>query len=165
MHLLFHAFPEIEGGPVVRAKTLIVGIGNRLRGDDALGCLIAEKLAGTDDVTVIEHDGEPASLMDRWRGFERVVLVDAVTSGAEPGTIFELNLLHEKLASSTRNTSTHAFGVAEAVELSRALGTLPPRIVFYGIEADCFSTGGAMSPKICAAIEKIRNRIEVEIHA
>lgn len=145
------------------ARTLIVGIGNRMRGDDALGCMIAEKLAGRSDMEVIEHDGEPASLIERWQGFDRVILIDAVVSGKAAGTIFRVDLRDQKLSGLSRNASTHAFGVAEAVELARALGKLPRQIIFYGIEAGHFSTGGGLSPIINSALEKIKKQIEEEL--
>lgn len=149
-------------------STLIIGIGNRHRGDDALGCIIAEELRGL--VPVIEHDGEPASLIDSWQGYQRVILVDAVSSGAKPGTVFYFDLNKQALPDIFNQTSTHAFGVAEAVELARVLEKLPPQIIFYGIEAINFSTEETLSPEVRAAGDEIRNRIiedlkEEKMHA
>lgn len=147
-------------------ETLVIGIGNPLRGDDGLGCAVAEGLRGTGGFHALTHDGEPASLMAAWEGRDRVVLVDAVSSGGTPGTVFCFDLAKERLPDSFRHTSTHAFGVAEAVELARVLGRLPPQIVFYGVEGGDFSTGAEMSPEIKSAIGTVLERIrEGETHA
>ena len=123
--------------------TLIIGIGNRYRGDDALGCLVAEELRehAREGVDVIEHDGEPASLIDSWRGYDRIMLVDAVVSGSEPGMVHRIDLGKHMLPKHLRSHSTHTLGVGEAVELARALDKLPPHIIFYGLEVKSLDWG------------------------
>lgn len=144
--------------------TLVIGIGNGLRGDDALGRLAVRNLALPEGAVIIEHDGEPASLMERWQGFDRVILVDAVSSGSAPGSLFRFDLL-SRLPEFRARTSTHAFGIGDAVELARALGKLPRQIVFYGVEAGHFSVGGDLSPQIQSALEILRKRIMEDLHA
>ena len=61
----------------------------------------------------------------RWAGADEVVVVDAVRSGAPPGTRAPLRRAGEPLPPALRGASTHAFGLAEAIELARALGRLP----------------------------------------
>ena len=55
--------------------------------------------------------------------------------------------------------STHHFGLAEAVELARALDRLPPRLWIYGIEGKQFEQGSVPSPEVTQAIEKVAERI------
>ena len=142
-------------------KTLIIGIGNSVRGDDALGLFVVEELRGQvpDYVDLIIHDGEPASLIECWQGADFVILVDAVVSGCEAGTIFHVDLAKKILPDIFSQTSTHAFGVAEAVELARALGKLPPRINFYGIEGKTFETGDELSFGVISGLRKIKYQI------
>ena len=70
-------------------KVLVVGIGSEYRNDDSVGLVVAreihEKLFPS--VTVKEESGEGAALMEAWQGYETVILVDAISSGAKPGTI------------------------------------------------------------------------------
>ncbi|MEK7749805.1 MAG: hydrogenase maturation protease, partial [Planctomycetota bacterium] len=68
---------------------LIIGIGNPYRGDDAVGLRIAQdiKKESPDHVNVIEQSGDGISLMDSWKDSDTVILIDAVHSGAQPGTI------------------------------------------------------------------------------
>jgi hydrogenase maturation protease len=65
--------------------------------------------------------------MEAWRGVETVIIIDAVMSGAEPGTIRRLDAKTQPLQKDAFRCSTHAFGVAEAIELSRARGELPQK--------------------------------------
>jgi hydrogenase maturation protease len=59
--------------------------------------------------------------------------------------------------------STHDFGVAQAVEMARVLGTLPPRLVLYGIEGRCFDFGAALSPEVQQAAHEVARRVQQEI--
>lgn len=141
----------------MQRHTLIIGIGNRYRGDDAFGCIVAAEVAGMvpAGVACIEHDGEPAALMDCWQGAGRVLLIDAVCSGAPAGEIFRFNLAREILSEEFDQCSTHAFGLAQAVELARALHRLPPEISFIGVEGQCFDAGAALSPPLLQAKDAV----------
>ncbi|MDF1643242.1 MAG: hydrogenase maturation protease [Pseudomonadales bacterium] len=137
--------------------TLIIGIGNRYRGDDAFGCLVVAELSGRlpSGVQCIEHDGEPAALMDCWQGAQKVVLIDAVSSGAQAGKIFHFDLAQQSLPEQFSLYSTHAFGVPQAIELARALKKLPPEIAFIGVEGACFDAGETLSTPLLKAKEAV----------
>ena len=142
---------------MTQAHTLIIGIGNRYRGDDAFGCIVASELSGflLFGVQCIEHDGEPAALMDCWQGAQNVVLIDAVSSGADAGKIFHFNLVRQALPEEFNLYSTHAFGVPQAVELARALKKLPPEISFIGVEGECFDAGEQLSVPLLKAKDAV----------
>lgn len=147
------------------ADVLIIGIGNRYRGDDALGCLIADEIKSVAprSVEIIEHSGEPASLIDSWQGRKYVILIDAVSSGVAAGTIHHIDLQAQALPKEFRSYSTHAFGIAEAVELARALNKLPPKIVFYGIEGKSFAADTKLSEALHESAKKLQQLILNEI--
>jgi hydrogenase maturation protease len=142
---------------------LVVGLGQPDRGDDAVGPLVAREVArvlaadGLPRVAVVERD-EPADLMDTWSGHDRVVVVDAVRSGAAPGTIHVLDAgasagpLSPEAWAATGRGGTHALGLAAVVELARALGALPDRVVVVGVEAARFEHGAPLSPAVAAAV-------------
>ncbi len=154
------------------STTLVVGIGNAARADDAAGLVAArrvrEMLAACPDmaepgrVAVVEHDGEGTNLVTLWEGHETVILIDAVSSGAPPGSILRFDACSQPIPPQIRACSTHAFGVAEAVELARALGRLPPRLIVYGIEGRSFSAGAAMSAEVEAALAVVAERVLVD---
>jgi hydrogenase maturation protease len=135
-------------------RTVVIGVGNRMRGDDAAGVAVAERLrprvpAG---VEVVACDEEPSRLMEAWEGAESVVLVDTVSSGAAPGTLHRFEAGDEAVPARTFRSSTHAIGIADTIELARALGRLPRRVRVYGIEAGGFATGAALTPAVESAV-------------
>lgn len=143
---------------------LIIGIGNRDRGDDAAGPAVADRLAARVDagVEVLVHSGEAASLMDRWSGRETIV-VDATHSAQPPGTIQRVDLLAENLAADVLATcSSHAFGLAQAVELARALGEMPPTLVLYGVEGAHFDHGRGLSEVVERSVDEVVEQIIAE---
>jgi hydrogenase maturation protease len=138
---------------------LIIGIGNEYRGDDAVGLIVARRLRErlSDSVKVLEQTGDGAALMEAWLGAETVIVIDAVASGAAPGAIHRFDANTRPIPKNAFRCSTHAFGVAEAIELSRALTRLPPTLVVYGIEGKNFATGVGLSPEVeKAACEAVR---------
>ena len=108
---------------------LVLGLGNEWRGDDGAGLEVARavRAIAPPGARIVEFEGEPSSLIDAWAGEREVVLVDAVSSGAPPGTVLRPDLLREPAPISAFPRSTHHLGVAEAVELARALDRLPGR--------------------------------------
>jgi hydrogenase maturation protease len=146
------------------ADTLVVGIGNRFRSDDAAGLEVASRLARS-GVRAVEHAGEPIDLLFGWAGVERVVLVDAVRSGAAAGTVHRLDALATPLPRALFATSTHALGVAEAVELARALGRLPPSLSVYGIEGMSFAAGLGLSAPVAAAVDVVVAELGASVRA
>jgi hydrogenase maturation protease len=129
---------------------LIIGVGNEYRGDDAVGLIVARRLKErlADSAIVIEQSGDGAALMEAWRGAETVIVIDAMISGAAPGTICRLDASARPIPKSYFRCSTHAFGVAEAIELARALGNFPQRLVVYGIEGKNFAAGVGLSAEV-----------------
>ncbi|HYM55890.1 MAG TPA: hydrogenase maturation protease [Solirubrobacteraceae bacterium] len=139
-----------------RAPVVVIGVGNALRHDDAAGLEVARRLRSQVDpseVAALEQEGEPLALLDMWEGAAAVVLVDAVHSGAQPGTIHRVDASAEPIPVELRSSSsTHAIGVGEAIELARALHRLPGRVVVYGVEGRCFDAGSGLSEEVQAVI-------------
>ncbi len=137
----------------------IIGCGNADRGDDAAGILVARRLRelGLDS---IEHAGDGFALLELWHGSDDVVLVDAVLSGAAPGTVSVWEPGSEPLKVQDCGCSTHGFGPAEAIEIGRALGRLPRRIRVYGIEAAQFEPGSTAGPEVLEAVERVAGELE-----
>ncbi|HET7761634.1 MAG TPA: hydrogenase maturation protease [Phycicoccus sp.] len=143
------------------APVLVVGLGSPDRGDDAVGMHVARAVAARGDprVEVLEHE-DPTDLVELWTGRGRVVVVDAVCSGAGavPGDVRVLETgagldpLPEDAWAGTGRGGTHAFGLATAVELARALHRLPERVTVVGVEAARFEHGAGLSPAVAAAV-------------
>jgi hydrogenase maturation protease len=137
--------------------TLLIGIGNEFRSDDGVGILAARRIREKNlpDVAVLEHDGEGMALLDAWAGAETVVLIDAVSSGAAPGTIHRIDARRQSVPQELFSFSTHELGLAHAVELARSIGRLPVNLVIYGIEGKNFQAGSSLSTEVQKALDEI----------
>jgi len=146
-----------------RPACRLIGIGNEYRGDDAAGLIIARRLIPLQfpGLEIIQHLGDGAELMELWRDASEIVVVDAVRSGAAPGTIFRIDAVRERVAVEFFSYSTHAFSLAEAVELSRQLGQLPRSLYIYGIEGANFSPGERISAPVEGAIESLMAELQL----
>jgi hydrogenase maturation protease len=133
---------------------LLIGLGNDLRGDDAAGLLVARAAREREHsgIEIVESGGEPVDLLDTWDGAAAAIVADAVTSGAEPGAIHRIDAGAGPLPAPFAAPSTHTLGLAEAVELGRALGRLPPQLTVFGIEGAAFTAGAAPTPAVLAAV-------------
>jgi hydrogenase maturation protease len=150
-------------------KLLVVGIGNSDRGDDGVGPLVAQRLVEcipadlARHVTILERGGDALALIDDWAGRDAVILVDAAAPVSAPGRIHRFDLLEEVLPIEISLSSTHAFGVADAVGLARTLGLLPNQLVVYAIEGADFDLGSAVSGRVFAAAADVVVRIIDEL--
>jgi hydrogenase maturation protease len=141
-----------------------VGVGNSWRGDDAAGLVTARRLRGLlCDVEVVEREGEPLALVETWSHYAALWIVDAVSSGAPAGTVHRLEAGERELPHELFRASTHAFGVAESVELARALGTLPGQVVVYGIEGSSFAAGEGLSAEVEQAVDGVVDAVREEV--
>jgi hydrogenase maturation protease len=139
------------------ARILVIGIGNEYRSDDAAGLVVARRLRQLPlgNVTVIEESGEGTDLIESWKGADTVIIVDAASSGAKPGTIHRIDARAQRIPTGLLRYSTHAFSVGEAVELARAMNRLPPRMVVYGIEGERFDEGTVLSRAVQGSVDTV----------
>ncbi len=133
----------------------VIGVGNRWRSDDGVGLEVAARVRALapPGVEVVEREGEPVGLLDALEGAEAVVLVDAVSSGGTPGTLHRLDATETELPHELFARSTHHLGLAEAVELGRALGRLPERVVVVGVEGGSWAAGDELSPQVAESLD------------
>ncbi len=161
MHLVRDPLPEAGAEKILK----VVGFGNDYRGDDGVGLRVARRLRGElpAHVEIIEHEGEPTGLMDCWEGADAVWLVDALVSGAQPGAVRRLDVSESALPTHLFRASTHHIGLAETVELARALGRLPRHVVVYGIEGARFDTRRRLGLEVEAAAEIVAAKVRREV--
>jgi hydrogenase maturation protease len=158
-------------GPVV------VGIGNPFRRDDGVGAVVAERVrrAQPPGVRVVELDGEPARLVDAWAGAPVAIVVDAMRSGAAPGTLRRAELATTGgrddrtgvpgSVAPLRPASSHACSLGDAVDLGRAVGRLPARLVVYTVEGRDFADGPGLSDPVAAAVPDVVARVVADATA
>lgn len=127
---------------------------------------------------VVECAG-PADLVDLWDGIRRAIVVDAVrtSDGELPGTVLVLRTgpgrppLPGRPWGGTGPGGTHALGLAEAVELARALDRLPVDLTVIGVAVDAtngeaanaFRAGAGLSPEVAAAVDSVADTVLREL--
>jgi hydrogenase maturation protease len=142
---------------------VVIGLGNRMRGDDAAGPEVARRLgARRPDVAAIAHEREPSGLLELWDGAGLVLVADALEPAGAPGSVVRLEVGKAPLPERLDGTaSTHALSLGTAIELARSLGRLPARLVVYGIEAVTFTPGAPLTPAVSGAVDRV---VEAMLH-
>ena len=138
-------------------------LGSRYRGDDAVGPLVADRLRAA-GAMVLECDDEPTRLLDAWAGLELVVIVDAISSSSPAGTVHRFDPGDGPLPRDLGLASTHAFSVPEALELGRALGRAPRRVLVVGVEGTAFGMGDPVTPAVEAALDRVAAEVLVRLN-
>lgn len=152
-------------GASSRKPLVVIGVGNPDRADDGLGPLVIARLGSLPDTRVISLSRDAFGIIEQWTGAEEVVLIDAaaVTSGPGPGRIHRIDLSVDELPCELGLSSTHAFGLAEAISLARALDRLPKSVIVYAVEGVCFDVGAPMTPEVFAAAEQVAGLVAAEV--
>ena len=102
---------------------------------------------------MLECAEEPTRLLELWVDFDTVVVVDALRSGAAPGTLHRVDVGGGPLPRELRLASSHALGIADALELGRTLGRAPRRVVVLGLEGGSFGIGDELTPEVEAGLD------------
>ena len=153
----------------LRMKTIIVGLGNPILGDDGVGWKIAEEVReqlnslptplqkgeGSEvDVEFLSLGG--ISLMEHLIGYERAILVDAVSSDQENGSIIVSNLDEMPDYSAFHITSAHDTSLQNALKLGRSMGAkLPKDVIIVGIATDqIYDFSDTLSLPVARAVSK-----------
>lgn len=140
-------------------KTLVLGLGNWIVADDSVGLHVAarlrEILGGRDDVDVEEDYWGGLRLMERLAGYDRAIVIDAIVTGAEPGTIHHLT---PDAIPTQRSSSAHDVNLPTALAFGRQAGVSLPAdkdILLVGIEAqDILTFTEECTPAVAASIPK-----------
>ena len=139
----------------------IYGVGSP-SGDDQAGWLVVDALealgvASGADVVIAKLDRPGAGLVARLDAAGHAILIDAMQSGAPPGTLHRFDPADGPLPAA--DLSSHGFGVFAALALAQALGRLPPRVEVIGIEIAQAALGDAVSEPVRSAAAKLARRI------
>jgi hydrogenase maturation protease len=146
-------------------KTLIVGFGNVLLGDDGFGVEVIKRLTFSElppGVETMEVGiGGVHFVLRLMEGFEAVIVVDAVRRGQPPGTLYVFTPGAADLGvHGGQSIDPHFAEPARAMQLARALGFLPDKVTVLGCEPESCQLGISLSVAVDAvvdrAVEKIR---------
>jgi hydrogenase maturation protease len=143
----------------------IIGVGNVMRGDDGVGILAVQRLRERlPEARIVESNGDFAQILDAIEREDAVILIDAMRCPAGPGTVHRIDGHAGQFPRNLFRTSSHAVGVAEAIELARTLGRLPGRLVFYGVAGAQFAAGDPISVEVDRGLTEVVARVVDEVH-
>lgn len=152
--------------------TVVIGIGNRDRGDDGAGTAVTGLLRGRrlpPTVAVVDTDGDPARLLDAWDGADAAIIIDAVHSHLAPaGHVHRLAAGADTapgaaLALAAGPATSHGLGPGDAIALGAALDRLPRSVLVFAIEGERFGLGDDMSPAVRCAVTALADDIEAMV--
>jgi hydrogenase maturation protease len=141
-------------------KTIIIGLGNPILGDDGVGWKVAQEVKErlhprlTHAIEFLSLGG--ISLMEYLVGYERAILIDAIASDREPGSIILSDLGEMPDYSAFHTTSTHDTSLQNAIKLGKAMGAvLPEQVIVVGITANhVYDFGEELSLPVAGAVSK-----------
>ncbi|MEO0093694.1 MAG: hydrogenase maturation peptidase HycI [candidate division WOR-3 bacterium] len=137
-----------------KSQTLILAIGNRMRGDDAIGCVIADELKRIDGLLVIDAGTVPENFIEKICELKpkRIIIVDACDFKGQPGTfrIFSERQM-EKITGHLISTHTLSLNLTVAMIKKQ----LDCRVQLLGIQPERIDFGTALSPKVNQAKDRV----------
>jgi hydrogenase maturation protease len=150
-------------------KTLVLGIGNDILGDDAVGIHIAREVArqiGPEQADVRETGATGLNLIEIISGYDRLIVADAILTNKKTGAgkIHRLEL--KDLQEIDGSITPHEAGLRNTIELGKQLfpGQMPQKVVIYGVQIqDVAEISINMSPKVKAAMPKVVKMILAEL--
>jgi hydrogenase maturation protease len=150
----------------MHSATLILGLGNPLRGDDGVGARVVEELTRRDlpeGVTAL--DGgigglDLLRLLERWK---RVVIVDAADVGQEPGQYVRFTPDQVRLAGASNALSLHNAGLSEVLALANALDLDLPEMVIFGVQPAEIGWREGLSPTVESTVSALADAVLEEL--
>lgn len=153
---MMNGFPDYESkaGP---APVLVLGLGNMLLGDDGFGPAMLEHLANSENrwggqVEFLDGGTQGLALLGHLSGRRSLIIVDALTTGAPPGTVRRLTFPELRELSPGRASSGHESNAGELLAAAQLLNELPGRLFVIGVEPEQCSTGIGLSASVSAAV-------------
>ena len=149
-------------------KTLIMGLGNALLCDDGIGIHIVQKLEQKnlpENVVVEEAGTAGIGILDFIVGYKKLIIVDAIEKGENPGTIIEMDGKNLLNYATLHAASIHDADIVTAMELGRKLNLqIPKDVKIYGIQIKDVSTFSmTCTPEVAKTINQVCERIIREI--
>lgn len=142
-------------------RTLVIGVGNLLRRDDGAGVHVVNRLKElAPQIDAVDAALGGVEILEAMKGYGRVIIVDSIRTGAEPGTIYRVNIADGE--EPPRISSSHGVDLVTTLELGRRLmpEEMPPEQVLIGIEAeDTVNFSATCTPRVEAAVDRVVEEI------
>lgn len=146
------------------ARVCVIGIGNTLKGDDGVGVRVAEELSGRDlgpDVEVVVGHLAGMQLAPHFISAERVIVVDAIDAGDDPGSIYRFRA--EDGLPMLRSNTSHGISVPELITAARLCGSSAEVTIFAVQVADVHPLADDLTPRVAAAAVEVVELVAMEV--
>ncbi len=149
--------------------TLILALGNPLRGDDGVGTAVLAALRDADlpnGVALVDGGTPGLESILLMQGYRRAIIVDAAEMGLEAGAWrrFEAHEATLRAGDLSQMGTLHAAGLSEALKLGAALGVLPQEVVIFGVQPQRIGWEAGLSAAVRAAVPAVCAAIREELH-
>jgi len=147
-----------------KVRFAVVGVGNLLLKDEGIGVHIARALQQIDiphNVKIIDG-GTSLDLPDCLENVDKLIIIDAVKTGGQPGTIYRFHP-YDMDIESEGIISLHELGLAQSLRMMRLIGNEPKETVIIGIEPKEINWGTELSAELQQKIPEIINIVLGEI--
>ncbi len=146
---------------------VVIGIGNTLHGDDGFGIHAVRQLEGKlpREVELVEGRVLGMDLLPFLEGREKVIFIDALDAGEEPGAVFRFSPFEVPQATVAPRLSVHDLGLYELVNASRLLGSCPQSMVVIAVQVKNVELGSDLSDEVRAALPTVCRLVREEVEA
>ena len=148
-------------------KTLVLALGNPLRGDDGVGTAVLSKLAAYPIIppeVVLQDGGTPGlETVLLLEGYERAIIIDAADMGLEPGTWRRFSSAKLAAQEAALMGTLHQAGLAEALALGEALNMLPDEVIIFGVQPAVIGWEPGLSAGVETAVEEVCAAVLLEL--
>ncbi len=136
---------------------LIMGVGNILLSDEGVGVRVIETMKSMtlpDNVEILDGGTGAFDLFDILANRDKVIIIDAVKGGGEPGAVYRF-VPDDIKAEAKFLTSVHQVSLLDTLSMARIIGCSPRDIVIFGIEPREIDWGLELSPEVAAVVPKV----------
>ncbi len=147
-------------------STVILGLGNSLRGDDGVGPAVIEWLDRQElpsGVETIDGGTSGLDIVSILMGRDQAIIVDAANVGQVPGRWVRFTPDMAQLKENSTTLSLHSAGLAEALALGAALNVLPLTLIIYGVQPRNLDWTAQLSDEVQAAVIEVGQAILDEV--
>ncbi len=150
--------------PWDRAPFLVLGLGNTLLGDDGVGPALIEQLLREDQrwkerTEFLDGGTQGLALLGHLSGREAIIIVDALSMGAPPGTTRILNASEIFQMGVNRANTSHEGNAGELLAVAKILNELPEQVFVVGVEPQSIATGYGLSEAARNALPIVANQV------
>lgn len=136
---------------------IIVGIGNQYRGDDGAGWAVIDGLPASvgSSIKLVKLRGDIAALIEIFSSYAKVYVVDACLGSSLVGTWQRIDLHQQAIPNENPQTSTHGFGLSQAISIAKNLDQLPEKLILYALSGDTYGFCDTLSPPVVKSVDQV----------